>query len=77
MSTPLIGNKLGHILTTGLPPDTGPHCIDAFLSGGQLFLKITLDGRNPGGGLREVSLRLDRQQTEQLAESLTKGLLSL
>ena len=77
MSTTLIENELGHILTTGLPPDTGPLCIDAFLSGGQLFLKITLDGRNPGGGQREVNLHLGRQQTQELAEGLAKGLLSL
>lgn len=77
MSTPLIANDAGHILTTGMPPHPGPHCIYAFLSGGRLFLKITLDGRNPGGGLREVDLSLNRQQAQELVDGLSKGLLSI
>jgi hypothetical protein len=77
MSTPLITNATGHIVTTGFPPENGPHCIDVFPSSGALFLKITLDGRNPGGGLREVDLRLDRQQAKELIDGLTQGLLSI
>lgn len=77
MSTPLIHNTAGHILTTGLPPENGPHCVYAFLSGGALFLKITLDGRNPGGGRREVDLRLDRQQAQDLVDGLTQGLMGI
>ena len=77
MSAPLIANDAGHILTTGMPPHPGPHCIDAFLSGGQLFLKITLDGRNPGGGQHEVSLRLNVQDAQDLVDGLTQGLLSI
>lgn len=77
MSTPLIENKAGHILTTGAPPEHGPHCIDAFLSGGKMFLKITLDGRYPGGGLREVSLHLTHQDAQALVDGLTRGLLRI
>jgi len=77
MSTPLIENDAGFIATTGAPPHLGPHCIDAFLSGGELFIKFTLDGRNPGGGNPEVSLRLDRQSAQELIDGLAKGLRSL
>lgn len=77
MSTSLIANAAGHILTAGFPPETGPHCIDVFLSDGKLFLKITLDGRNPGGGLREVDLHLSRQDAQELVDGLARGLLSI
>lgn len=77
MSTPLIANEAGHILTTSLQQEGGPHCVYAFLSGGALFLKITLDGRNPGGGSREVDLRLDRQQAQELVDGLTQGLIGI
>lgn len=77
MSTPLIENAAGFIATAGTPPNVGPHCIDAFLSAGKLYMKITLDGRNPGGGVREVCLHLSHQQAQELVDGLTRGLLSL
>ena len=77
MATPLIENELGHIFTTSVQREGGPHCVDAFLSGGSLYLKITLDGRNPGGGSREVDLHLTKQQAQDLVDGLNRGLLSI
>lgn len=77
MSTPLIANDLGFIRTHGGPSNPGPHCIDLFRSDARLFLKITLNGRNPGGGTTEVNLELLADQAQDLIDGLTQGHRSL
>lgn len=70
MANHSIPNAAGFILATdGLKPSI-THCISTFEEGGDLFIGIGLDGRNPGGCDREASLRLTPQQVRDLQEGL-------
>jgi hypothetical protein len=65
------------ITVPGFRTDPGPHTLDVQTQSGELFLKVTLDGRNPGGGRREVDLMLDERAARQLLESLAHQMSSL
>lgn len=67
-------NDLPWLTLKGVAPDVGPHCVDFYEKGGELFMKVTLDGRNPGGGLREVSLRFSLDEADSLMQCIADRL---
>lgn len=77
MATSHIPTDLGWLTVAGRPPHEGPHALDVYTQGGQLYLKVTVNGRNPGGGNPEISLHLPLQDADQLMQGLASGLRSL
>lgn len=59
-----------HMRLAGHPDNPGPHCLELYEAGGQMFLLLTLDGRNPGGGLRSILLPLSVADARQLAHGV-------
>ncbi len=68
---------LGFMRLKGQAPNEGPHCLELFESGGELFLRVGIDGNNPGGCARELVCKLsldDAKKLEEGAASLLRRL---
>lgn len=72
MADPSIPNAAGFILAPDATTPGITHCIRTYEQGGELFIGVGLDGRNPGGCDREASLRLTPQQVRDLQKGLGK-----
>ena len=44
MATSHIPTDLGWLTVAGHPPHEGPHTLDVYTQGGQLYLKVTVNG---------------------------------
>lgn len=64
----------GHLRLAGREPETGPHCLELYETGSELFLRLTLDGRNPGGGLRTITLPLSHDDARALRDGASEML---
>jgi len=67
----------GWITVRGHPPHLGPHTVDVQAHMGQVLLKLTLNGRNPGGGTPEIDLMLTEPQARTLLKTLVNAMHSV
>lgn len=61
----------------GEPPNEGPHCLELFESGGEFFLRVGIDGNNPGGCAREVMCKLSVDDVKKLEQGAANMLRRL
>ena len=76
MALSLIPDDTGWLVAKGVGQHQGPHSIDLYEMGGNLFLKFTVGSRNPGGG-DDVDVQLSLDQVHLLMLGAAEGLVRL
>lgn len=76
MALQLIPNEEGWLTVEGVGSHRGTHAISMYEKGGRLYLKFTVQGRNPGGG-NDVDVELSNDQMHWLMLGAAQGLVRL